>query len=120
MKITRICLLEFKKGTDKILFDQLMKVFCSALHYSFNRLLEGEKSGELIKKIQRVFHLNKRFSEDAAMQAHTVIESQKELLPIHIEAVQSKIQKTLQKIEDYQTGQKTPKKVPLELCLKGL
>ena len=120
MKITRICLLEVKKETDKILFDQLMKVFCSALHYSFNRLLESEKSGELIKKIQRVFQLNKRFSEDAVMQAQAVIESQKELLPIHIEAVQSKIQKTLQKIEDYQTGKKTPKKVPLELCLKGL
>ncbi|MCQ6280897.1 IS200/IS605 family accessory protein TnpB-related protein [Bacillus sp. EB600] len=120
MKITRICLLDVKKESDKILFDQLMKVFCSALHYSFNRLLEGEKPGELIKKIQRVFRLNKRFSEDAVMQAQAVIESQKELLPVRIEAVKSKIQKTLRKIEGYQIGKKTPKKVPLEICLKGL
>lgn len=75
MKITRICLVEVKNESDKILFDQLMKVFCSALHYSFNRLAENENSKELIKKIQRIFRLNKRFSEDAVMQANARIKN---------------------------------------------
>lgn len=41
-----------------------MQVFCSALRYSFNRLLKGENSGELIKKVQTKFRLNKRYTED--------------------------------------------------------
>ena len=54
------------------------------------------------------------------MQAQAVFISQKELLPIRIEGVQAKIQKTVRKMEDYQTGKKRPKRVPIEICLAGL
>ena len=67
-----------------------------------------------------LFHLNKRYAEDAVMQAKAVLSSQKELVPIRLEGVQAKIQKTEQKIEDYQTERKTPKNVSLEICLEGL
>ena len=87
-----------------------MTIFCSALRFAFNRLEEGENEKDLIKKVNALFHLNKRYAEDAVMQAQAVISSQKELLPIHIEGVQGKIKKTHQKIEDYQTGRKTRKK----------
>ena len=45
------------------------------------------------------------------MQAKAVISSQKELLPISLEGVQAKIQKTEQKVDDYQTKRKALKKV---------
>ena len=97
-----------------------MAVFCAALRYSFNRLIKGEQSGELIKKVNALFRLNKRYAEDAVMQAQAIISSQKELIPLRIEEVQGKIKKTCKKMEDYQTGKKRPKKVSLEVCLKGL
>jgi hypothetical protein len=64
--------------------------------------------------------LNKRYAEDAVMQAQAVLSSQKKVLPVRIEGVQGKIQKTERKIEEYQKGKKTPKKVPLAICLEGL
>ena len=59
-----------------------MAVFCSALRFSFNRLVEGEGEKELIKKVHALFHLNKRYAEDAVMQAKAVLSRQKKLLPI--------------------------------------
>ena len=97
-----------------------MTVFCSALRFAFNRLEEGQNEKDLIKKVNALFHLNKRYVEDAVMQAKAVLSSQKELVPIRLEGVQAKIQKTEQKIEDYQTKRKTPKNVSLEICLEGL
>ena len=120
MKITKMVRLEEAKPVELEKLHQLMAVFCSALRFSFNRLVEGEAEKELIKKVHALFHLNKRYAEDAVMQAKAVLSSQKKLLPIRIEGVQAKIQKTEQKIEDYQTGKKTPKKVSVAICLKGL
>jgi predicted transposase len=122
VKITREfpILIDNESQKDFQQLDQLMAVFCSAIRYAFNRLLEGEVQGELIKKVNGLFKINKRYAEDAVLLAQSTITSQKELLPSRIENIQSKIQKTEQKVEDYKTGRKTPKKVPLEICLKGL
>ena len=120
MKITKIVRFDEGKPVELEQLHQLMAVFCSALRFSFNRLVEGEEEKELIKKVHALFHLNKRYAEDAVMQAKAVLSSQKKLLPIRIESVQAKIQKTERKIEDYQTGKKTPKKVSLAICLEGL
>lgn len=122
VKITQIALLKITEEQSEELeqLNQLMAVFCSALRFSFNRLVEGEKEAELKKIVQELFHLNKRYSEDAVMQAKAVISSQEELLPIRLEGVLAKIQKTERKISDYQTGKKTPKKVTVEICLEGI
>ncbi|MEH7484295.1 IS200/IS605 family accessory protein TnpB-related protein [Neobacillus drentensis] len=120
MKVTKICLIDDGNAVELEKLNRLMAVFCAAWRYSFNRLVEGEQSGRLIKSVSALFHLNKRYAEDAVMQAQAIISSQKELLPLRIEGVQGKIKKTCKKIEDYQTGKKRPKKVPLEICLKGL
>ena len=122
MKITKIVRLDVgaEKSEKLVQLNTLMGVFCSALRFSFNRLVEAEKEGELIKKVVTFFHLNKRYAEDAVMQAKAVLSSQKELLPIRIEGVQAKIQKTERKLEDYESGKKKPKRVSLEVCLKGL
>nr|WP_246869664.1 transposase [Priestia megaterium] len=120
MKVTKICLIDDGNAVELEKLNRLMAVFCAAWRYSFNRLLEGEQSGRLIKSVSALFHLNKRYAEDAVMQAQAIISSQKELLPLRIEGIQGKIKKTSGKIEDYLTGRKRPKKVPLEICLKGL
>ncbi|HDR4634872.1 TPA: transposase, partial [Bacillus cereus] len=69
---------------------------------------------------QPKYLLNKRFCEDAILQAQTILFSQKELLPVYLENNQKKLEKTLQKIGDYENGRKKPKKVSLEICLIGL
>ncbi|WP_140159986.1 IS200/IS605 family accessory protein TnpB-related protein, partial [Bacillus thuringiensis] len=50
----------------------------------------------------------------------TILSSQKELLPVYLENNQKKLEKTLQKKDDYESGRKNPKKVSLEICLIGL
>jgi hypothetical protein len=67
-----------------------------------------------------VFSSATRYAEDTVLIAQGIITSQKDLLPSRIENIQKKIEKTEQKIEDYRTGRKTPKKASLEICLKGL
>jgi IS605 OrfB family transposase len=52
--------------------------------------------------------------------AQSLISSQRELLPMRLEDVQAKIEKTEQKIDDYQYGRKIPKNVGLPICLGGL
>ncbi|MFK4997892.1 transposase [Bacillus sp. N9] len=117
------------KRTIQMVIDQsedltdlriLITVFCSSLRTSFNRLLEGRAPKELIKSMNAQFDLNKRYAEDAVLLAQSTIDSQKELLPLRLEETQIKIQKTERKIDDYQTGKKTPKKVSTEVCLQGL
>jgi predicted transposase len=120
MKVTRMAILDMNDHYSKIQLDQLMEVFCSAFRFSFNLLIEGVVPGGLIKRVNALFCLNKRYAEDAVMRAQSIIDSQKELLPSYIENTESKIKKSEQKLDEYLTGKKRPKKVPLELCVQGL
>ena len=81
------------QSNDLEQLNQLMAVFCSAMRYSFNRLIEGEKEGNLIKRIQDLFHINKRYAEDAVLQAKAVMSSQEKLLPIRLEGCKRKFKK---------------------------
>jgi predicted transposase len=67
MKVTKICQIADGSAAEFEELNRLMTVFCAALRYSFNRLLEGEQSGKLTKSIGTLFHLNKRYAEDAVM-----------------------------------------------------
>jgi predicted transposase len=100
--------------------DELMRVFGSAKRYAFNRLLEERNAKDIIQHLPHQFQLNKRFAEDAVLLVQSLISSQRELLPMRLEDVQAKIEKTEKKIDDYQHGRKTPKKVDLRTCLDGL
>jgi predicted transposase len=100
--------------------DELMRIFGSAKRYVFHRLLEGRNAKDIIKHLPHQFQLNKRFAEDAVLLAQALISSQRELLPMRLEDVQAKIEKTKKKIDDYQHGRKTPRKVDLPTCLDGL
>ena len=100
--------------------DNLMQKFSSAKRYAFNRLLEDYKPNDLNKAIPVILGLNKRYAEDAVLLAKAMIESQKELLPMRLEDIQTKITKTQKKIKAYETGKKKPKIVDISTSLKGL
>jgi len=119
MKTTRMFKLR-NISDSKAQLDNLMREFCAAKRYAYNRLLEGLNQNETNKLIQKTFRLNKRYAEDATFQAKATIDSQKQLLPLHLEEIQQKIKKTKSKIKDYESGKKKPKKTNLETCLKGL
>ncbi|UMZ74338.1 hypothetical protein [Natranaerofaba carboxydovora] len=120
MKTTRMLKLKNISPQFKVKLDNLMREFCAAKRYSYNRLLNGLDQNETNKLLQRVFRLNKRYSEDATLQAKTIIQSQKELLVLYLEETKAKLIKTRRKIETYKTGKKTPRKVDLKTCLEGL
>jgi predicted transposase len=120
MKTVRVMKIVSDDETQLRSLDELMRVFCSAKRYAFNRLLEGRKAKDIIKHLQYQFRLNKRYAEDAVLLAQSLIYSQRELLPMRLEDVQAKIEKTERKIVDYQYGRKTPRKVDLPTCLGRL
>ncbi|MED4988633.1 transposase, partial [Parageobacillus toebii] len=120
MKTVRVMKIVSNDETHLRSLDELMRVFGSAKRYAFNRLLEGRNAKEIIKHLPHQFRLNKRFAEDAVLLAQSLISSQRELLPIRLEDVQAKIEKTEKKIDEYQHGRKIPKKVDLPTCLDGL
>ena len=55
MKITKIVRLEEAKPVELEQLHQLMAVFCSALRFSFNRLVEGEEEKNSLKRYMRFF-----------------------------------------------------------------
>ncbi|KYD06836.1 IS200/IS605 family accessory protein TnpB-related protein [Saccharococcus caldoxylosilyticus] len=120
MKTVRVMKIVSDDETQLHSLDELMRVFGSAKRYAFNRLLEGRNAKEIIKHLPHQFRLNKRYAEDAVLLAQALISSQRELLPTRLEDVRVKIEKTEKKIDEYQHGRKTPKKVDLPTCLGGL
>jgi IS605 OrfB family transposase len=120
MKTVRVMKIVSNDESQLRSLDELLRVFCSAKRYAFNRLLEGRNAKEIIKHLPHQFPLNKRYAEDAVLLAQSLITSQRELLPMRIEDVQAKIEKTEKKIDEYQHGRKTPKNVDLLTCLGGL
>lgn len=120
MKIIRSCKIKtITREQREQLLDLILR-FESAKRYTLNLLTEGHYDKELIKKLQYVYSLNKRYCEDAVLQAQTIIFSQKDPLPVYLENNQKKLEQTIQKIKEYKSGRRKPKKVPLDVCLNCL
>ncbi|MGB4312206.1 MAG: hypothetical protein WBI21_01015, partial [Natronincolaceae bacterium] len=60
MKITTKAILINVSGEHKNIIDNMMTVFCTAIRYSFKRLLEGKKIGDLEKEVAKKYNLNIR------------------------------------------------------------
>jgi len=120
MKTTRMLKLKNLDSGFKVQLDNLMREFCAAKRFAYNRLLEDLNQNETNKLIQQTFQLNKRYAEDATLQAKSIIDSQKVVLPLYLEAAERKIKKTKSKLKDYKEGKKKPKRADLETCLDGL
>ena len=85
MKITMRAVLLDVEDTEKQAIDELMTVFCSAVRYSFNRINEGVKIGDIEKNVALKYRLNIRQAKDAVENARQTIVSQKELLKMNYE-----------------------------------
>jgi predicted transposase len=58
MKTTMKAILVNLSNEQKALLNNLMLVFCTAIRYSFKRLLEGQLIGDLEKVVAHKYNLN--------------------------------------------------------------
>ena len=91
MKTTAQCELINLDDGDKEMINSLMQAFCSAIRYSYKRLLQGQKILDVEKQVQLKYSLNSRYSKDAVEQARQIVLSQRELLIIQRDNWQSKV-----------------------------
>ena len=80
VKITIQAVLFNVSDEYKETLNNMMLTFCTAIRYSFKRLLEGQKIGDLEKDVAFKYKLNIRQAKDAVESARQTIQSQKELL----------------------------------------
>lgn len=86
MKVTMKAMLINETEEQGQIIDNLMLVFCTAIRYSFKRLLESNmRINELEKDVAKKYSLNIRQSKDAVESARQTILSQKELVKVNYE-----------------------------------
>ncbi len=92
MKITTKAILINVSEEHKNIIDNMMTVFCTAIRYSFKRLLErNKKIGDLEKEVAHKYNLNIRQAKDAVENARQIIQSQKELVKMNYENFDKKV-----------------------------
>lgn len=69
----------------------MMFIFSTAIRYSFRRILQGKKIGDLEKEVVYKFNLNIRQAKDAVESARQTIASQKELVKMNYENYAKKV-----------------------------
>ncbi|WP_242865905.1 IS200/IS605 family accessory protein TnpB-related protein [Desnuesiella massiliensis] len=97
VKITMKAILINETDEQKQIINNLMVVFCTAIRYSFKRLLENIKISDLEKAVYKKYNLNIRQAKDAVESARQTILSQKELVKMNYENYCNKI-KAIEKI----------------------
>jgi len=68
--------IENKEDLEK-LYD-LMRRYCSAYRYAYNRLLEKKNENDVRKEIQNLFNINSQYAQSAIWEAKALIRSCKE------------------------------------------
>ena len=86
------------RGGDGALETEF-RLFGATTRFGFNRLLEGNRPAEVAVRLQELFGLNSRYSDDAILKAKEIITSQKALVPLEIEDTQVKLGKTQRKLK---------------------
>lgn len=98
MKITMKAILISETEEQKQIIDNIMLIFCTAIRFSFKRLLECNiKINELEKVVAQKYNLNIRQAKDAVESARQTILSQKELVKMNYEEYSKKV-KTIENI----------------------
>ena len=82
------------------IINNLMTVFCSAVRYSFKRILENIKVSDIEKDVAFKYKLNIRQSKDAVENARQTIVSQKELVKLNYENYFKKVNAILNILND--------------------
>ena len=108
--------------TDICEINSLMCKYQSAKRMAFNQIVKDKNTDR--KEIEtyikeRIPGLNTRYMRDAIMEAESIISSQKELLPVYLENNESKVKKSVLKLEKYKSGEIKPKR-PIEIVLSGI
>ena len=93
-----------------------MTIFCTAIRYSFKRLLEGKKTGDLEKEISHKYDLNIRQAKDAVENARQTIASQKELLRINCDNYENKVNAIEKMLEKEDVSEKKRKALESKLA----
>jgi len=86
-----------------------MARYCSAIRWSFKRLLEGQETQEIRQLVQAKFELNSRQANDAVNDAQAVITSQRELVRIHLENSRARVEFTKKRIAEAKSPRKIAK-----------
>ena len=92
VKITMKAVLIDVSEEHENIIKNMMLVFCTAVRYSFKRLLENMKIGDLEKDVSKKYNLNIRQAKDAVENARQTIASQKQLLKMNHENYEKKIE----------------------------
>lgn len=92
MKTTIIAMLTDVTDDINETLMQMMLTFCSAVRFSFKRLLESAKPNDLEKSVAVKYGLNIRQAKDAVEEARQTIASQKELVKMYYEDYSKKVQ----------------------------
>lgn len=92
MKITLRAVLISLPCDSKTSIDNMMTVFCTAIRYSFKRLLEGKETKDLGKEIFYKYNLNIRQAKDAVESARQTISSQRQLLKMNYANQEKKVE----------------------------
>lgn len=101
-KVTLKAVLINETSKQKQIIDDMMLIFCTALRYSFKRILEGIKILELEKTVAHKYSINIREAKDAVEGARQTIVSQRELVKMNCEDYEVKIKA----IEEILNGKK--------------
>ena len=103
MKIVKItiqaALFNVSHEYEEILNNMMLK-FCTAIRYSFKRLLEGLKIGDLEKDVAFKYELNIRQAKDAVESARQTIQSQKELLKLNYNNYNKKVKRIEEELKN--------------------
>lgn len=106
VKITMRAVLINEKEDQKQTIDNMMLVFCTAIRYSFKRILEGKKIGDLEKEVSRKYNLNIRQAKDSVENARQTIISQKELVKMNFDNYSKKVKSIEKKLKNEKLSQK--------------
>ena len=86
------------KAQAQIELIDLMRLFQSAKRFAYNRLVEGMSRKELVPLLQQMFIPNARYCQWAANKAEEGIASQRALLPLYVQDIETKITRSRAKL----------------------
>jgi len=109
MKTTMKAILVNLSNEQKALLDHMMLVFCTAVRYSFKRLLEGQLVGDLEKVVAYKYNLNIRQAKDAVESARQTIASQHELVKLYHANFSKKVEVLVKKLKKPKLSERTVK-----------
>lgn len=91
LKVTIKAMLINTQEENIRIISNMMAVFCSAVRFSYKRILENVKIGDIEKNVSHKYGLNIRQSKDAVENARQTIASQKALVKMNYENYLKKV-----------------------------